>query len=871
MRSRPRLPLLPLAALLLAGPRAPPSARCAAAAAAATSGHYLRGLKVLTGTAAPEPDPTERVVEEEAEHGLVEELMYLEDEVEALEARDDDAAGLVPFEEEVLKEVGEDMLEMEQTTPDETPTGDDIALEKKVLASTDAALVRAALPPGCNLKCFFDNHAWLAEKMERSEEVAVTAFLQLERRVPPDIWEHACDCHGASAVLEEIVHVEEDIAELEHRDGDEAALEKEVLASVAEGLAEAALPSGCDLDCFFDKLRWLADEVEHTEEAVLEYMQQNNTQVPSDACFCHNGTSAVGEAAALPDSDAAEEGAIEQIVELGAKIEELEHQGGDAADREEEVLASVEAELIQAALPPGCNLECFFDNHQWLTDKIEHTEEAVVEHFQKRWKKIPKDMWEHACDCHGEAAVIEEIDHLEEELDELEKQDGDEAKLEMEVLESVEEELLDAVLPVLPSGCDLDCFFNNRPKIANSIEHTEEAVLDFFRKKNRRVPSHACFCDGRGVPVVGEAAPEPGAVEGGAIEEIVQVGARIEALERGGGAGAAWEEEVLASVEAELIRAALPPGCNLECFFDNHQWLADKIEHTEEAVVEHFQKRWKKIPKDTWEHACDCGAESAVIEEIVHLEEELEELEDQDGDEAKREKEVLESVEAGLIKAALPPDCDLDCFFDNHDFLAKKLEHTEEAVLEFFQKKNREIPSAACACPGESTLPFSCDLDCFFANHDWLAKHIEHTEEAVLGFYQKMKRNITSEACACPDGSPVLGDAAPDPDAVEEGAIEEIVYLEEEIEKLENQDGNGTARVEEVLASVEGELIEAALPPGCDLNCFFENHEHLASKIEHTEEAVLEHFQKQKKRIGAHACDCPGETTETTAMAETGS
>jgi len=66
-------------------------------------------------------------------------------------------------------------------------------------------------------------------------------------------------------------------------------------------------------------------------------------------------------------------------------------------------------------------------------------------------------------------------------------------------------------------------------------------------------------------------------------------------------------------------------------------------------------------------------------------------------------------------------------------------------------------------------------------------------------------------------------------------------------------------------------LVEAALPPGCNLDCFFEKEKWLAVKIEHTEEAVLDFFKDQNVHVPIHACDCPEETVETAAMTEAGS
>merc|ERR1711966_473580 len=326
------------------------------------------------------------------------------------------------------------------------------------------------------------------------------------------------------------------------------------------------------------------------------------------------------------------------------------------------------------------------------------------------------------------------------------------------------------------------------------------------QKRQMQVPSHACVCHGEahGVEAV---APDPGTMEEGAIQEIVQVGKQIEELENQEGDDVQREKEVLASVEAELIQAALPPGCNLECFFDNHQWLPDHGEHTEEAILDHFQQNNRKFEA----HACDCHGEQAVIGEIVHVKEEIEELESQDSDSAKLKKEVLESVEEGLVESVFPSDCDLDCFFDNNPWLKKMIIHTEDAVLNFFQ--NKGIPTSFCACR---------------------------------------------------ERDPAGEDSAPDA-----GAMKEILHVQEEINTLEHQEGESAKLKKEVLASVQEELIEVALPPGCNLDCFFEKESWL--DIEHTEEAVLDFFKEQNVQMPSHACDCLDETVNTAAMAEAGS
>ena len=53
-----------------------------------------------------------------------------------------------------------------------------------------------------------------------------------------------------------------------------------------------------------------------------------------------------------------------------------------------------------------------------------------------------------------------------------------------------------------------------------------------------------------------------------------------------------------------------------------------------------------------------------------------------------------------LIGAALPPGCNLDCFFEKESWL--KIEHTEEAVLDFFKEQNMQMPIHVCDCPDET-------------------------------------------------------------------------------------------------------------------------------------------------------------------------
>eukprot|EP00578_Thalassiosira_sp_NH16_P025460 CAMPEP_0181098612 /NCGR_PEP_ID=MMETSP1071-20121207/12219_1 /TAXON_ID=35127 /ORGANISM="Thalassiosira sp., Strain NH16" /LENGTH=449 /DNA_ID=CAMNT_0023181219 /DNA_START=572 /DNA_END=1921 /DNA_ORIENTATION=- len=410
------------------------------------------------------------------------------------------------------------------------------------------------------------------------------------------------DAAEEEAIIEEMVHVEEEIEEFDAKDDANAEMIKEVLKSVEEDLIEVTLPPGCDVKCFFDKHTSLANKIENTEEALLEHFQKHDTKIYNHDCGCQVGKAPDAEGGELEAEPGAvtlsvEEGAIEEIIHVEEEVEELEGQDGNSAELKEEVLEHVEVELIQAALPPGCNLDCFFENHKRLSDKIEHTEEAVLDFFKNKKKK--GGIGGRACDCHGETAIIEEIVHVEDEIEELEGQDGDGAELKEEVLKSVEEELIEASLP---PGCDLDCFFDKHHALAKKIENTEEALLEHFQKHSKKVYNNACGCQG-GASVEGDSEPKPtNEVEEGAMEEIIHVEEEIEELEGQDGDSAELEKEVLESVEEELIEAALPPGCNLDCFFDNHKKLTDKIEHTEEAVLDFFQKQKRKIPR----HACDC-------------------------------------------------------------------------------------------------------------------------------------------------------------------------------------------------------------------------------------------------------------------------
>lgn len=245
------------------------------------------------------------------------------------------------------------------------------------------------------------------------------------------------------------------------------------------------------------------------------------------------------------------------------------------------------------------------------------------------------------------------------------------------------------------------------------------------------------------------------------------------------------------------------------------------------------------------------GARTAgVLEEIVHVEDELLELEGRDDAGAARAQEALAAVEGDLSAAFLPPGCDLDCFFENHPAQADTLERTEEAVAKHLRQKRKRWKQRKDWKKSKWRRFYNHACDC-------QGKHKKNTEKAPQG---NQTKNLMKRPGAVEQEALVERPRAGPEGAVVAGAIEEILHVEEEIEALEQEAGDGAALEEQVLAAVEEELIEAVLPPGCDLDCFFDRNEMLADEIEHTEEAVLGHFQEQKRKIPSHACDCRGKT-----------
>ena len=120
----------------------------------------------------------------------------------------------------------------------------------------------------------------------------------------------------------------------------------------------------------------------------------------------------------------------------------------------------------------------------------------------------------------------------------------------------------------------------------------------------------------------------------------------------------------------------------------------------------------------------------------------------------------------------LPPGCDLDCLLDKHPYL--QVERTREAVEHVLRTEmNSKIYGLAqgpyaCMCRGKvfdggepdpplgerdpskaAALLGACDLGCFFDNHLWLQRKIEHTEEAVLDLVRAKQLEIVPDACVC--------------------------------------------------------------------------------------------------------------------------
>jgi len=263
----------------------------------------------------------------------------------------------------------------------------------------------------------------------------------------------------------------------------------------------------------------------------------------------------------------------------------------------------------------------------------------------------------------------------------------------------------------------------------------------------------------------------------------------------------------------------LPAGCDLDCLFAQHPWLAGEIQHTGEAVERHFRKHNRTI----CEHMCACPEEAP-------------------GRGRSGPKADAAGGSAEEAAAAEGDDEEADGAVDR-------------GVAAGTQ------PRGAAGGGGAATLPPGCDLDCFFANHPRLADEIEHTTEAAERHFRQNHQRISPRACICPGKTPSAGHSEPEA-AAAEGASEETAPTEQESEDADGAVADGAVAATEAPGAGEGEGgAEAILPSGCNLDCFFQNHPFLAVNVEHTEEAVRRHFQKHPHSLDRLACDCRKEAS----------
>ena len=263
----------------------------------------------------------------------------------------------------------------------------------------------------------------------------------------------------------------------------------------------------------------------------------------------------------------------------------------------------------------------------------------------------------------------------------------------------------------------------------------------------------------------------------------------------------------------------LPAGCDLDCLFAKHPWLAGEIEHTGEAVERHFRKHNRTI----CEHMCTCAEETP----------------------GQGRSEPKADTAGGLAEEAAAAEGDGE---DPDDAIDRGV------------AAEKQLRGAARG-GGAATLPPGCDLNCFFANHPWLEDEIEHTTEAVERHFRQNHKKVLPHACICPEKTSSAGHSEPEAAAAAaEGASEETVPTEQGSEDAHGADGAVAAT--EAPGAREGEGgAKAILPPGCNLDCFFKNHPFLAVNVEHTEEAVRRHFQKHPHSLDRLACDCRKEAS----------
>merc|ERR1719253_1061186 len=88
--------------------------------------------------------------------------------------------------------------------------------------------------------------------------------------------------------------------------------------------------------------------------------------------------------------------------------------------------------------------------------------------------------------------------------------------------------------------------------------------------------------------------------------------------------------------------------------------------------------------------------------------------------------------------------------------------------------------------------------------------------------------------------------------------LNQAINVDQKVEEPENKKENSTKITKEDLEMLGGDQGET-FPPGCSWQCFLANHPRLSKRIEHTEEAALDHWINRKKGV-TWDCTCKNDT-----------
>jgi len=370
--------------------------------------------------------------------------------------------------EEELEHLEEEIEELDNED------GDKAEKEKQDLEELAEELIEETFPPECSWECYMANYKWINKHVEHTEEEALKYYIKHGKKNGRD----DCTCKDDATIIEEVEEVEKEIEELDSQGGAEAEKEKEDLEAVAEDLIETTFPPGCSWECYMTNYKFIDKHIEHTEEAALKYYLEKGLGNGKDDCTCRD-----------------DKEIFEKIDQVAEEIEELETKGkgkhkgkgkgDDKAEKKIKDLEELEEELIETTFPPECSWECYLSNYKFINKKVEHTEEAALKHWLKHGKARGKD-----CTCKDDAVIKKEVEKVEEEIEELDKQGGVEAEEKKEELEELAEELIETTFP---PGCSWECYLDNYKVISSRIEHTEEAALKHYLEHGK-ARGRDCSC-----------------------------------------------------------------------------------------------------------------------------------------------------------------------------------------------------------------------------------------------------------------------------------------------------------------------------------------------------------------------------------------